>query len=291
MQKIMYLKPTSLAEAVEMMAKHAGSIKPYAGGTDLMVQMREGAKKLADVSVLMDLGGLDETKGIRVEDNLISVGAMCSHTEVNESADIQKYAPFLSKACSTVGSPQVRNAGTVGGNICNGSPAADSLSPFVALDARLVVVSKDGERRILVKDAYEGAGRLNLAANEFVTRIEFDRIDDFTTAFSKLGRRKALAISRMNAAAAVKMAEDGTIAEARLVPGCVFSTPQRVEKAEQFMVGKKPSLELFAECGKIVSAYMIECTGVRWSTEYKQPAVEAMSERALCEACGLPWAE
>ncbi len=291
MQKILYLKPTSLPEAIEMMSKHAANIKPYAGGTDLMVQLREGAKKLADVSVLMDLDGLDELRGIRVDDKVISVGTMCSHTDVSQSADIQKYVPFLAKACSTVGSPQIRNAGTVGGNICNGSPAADSLSPFVALDARMVLVSKDGERKVMVKDFYEGAGRVKLAAGEFATRIEFDRIDNFTTAFSKLGRRKSLTISRMNAAAAVRMADDGTIAEARLVPGCVFSTPQRVEKAEQFLLGKKPSIALFDECGKIVSAYMIECTGVRWSTEYKQPAVEAMSQRALCEACGLPWAE
>ncbi len=291
MQKLQYLKPTSLSEAVDMMAKYAGKIKPYAGGTDLMVQLREGAKKLAGVEVLMDLGALSELRGIRVEDTSISVGTMCSHTDVYESAEIQKYVPFLSRACSTVGSPQVRNAGTVGGNICNGSPAADSLSPFVALNSRMVLVSQKGERRVPLIDFYEGAGRVKLADDEFATRIEFDRIDAFKTAFSKLGRRKALAISRMNAAAAVRLADDGTIAEARLVPGCVFATPQRVANAEQFMQGKKPSAELFKECGKLVSAYMIECTGVRWSTEYKQPAVEAMSERALCEACGLPWAE
>ncbi len=289
MHKLQYLKPKSLSEAVDMMAEHAGHIRPYAGGTDLMVQLREGAKKLESVQVLMDLGGLQELRGIRVEDKIISIGAMCSHTDVSESPDLQTLVPFLAKACSTVGSPQVRNAGTVGGNICNGSPAADSLSPFVALDARLVVVSNKGERLILVKDAYEGAGRLNLAADEMVSRIEFDRIDNFKTAFSKLGRRKALAISRMNAAAAVRLADDGTIAEARLVPGCVFATPQRVEKAEQFLLGKTPSASLFAECGKMVSAYMIECTGRRWSTEYKEPAVEAMSERALCDACGLSW--
>ena len=291
MQNLHYLKPDSLSEALELMERHAGKIKPYAGGTDLLVQLREGAKRLAEVEYMLDLGGLAELKGIQVSETTISIGAMASHTEVSQSAEILKHAPFLAAACATVGSPQIRNAGTVGGNICNGSPAADSLSPFVALNAELVILSKNGQRRVLVKDIYEGANRVSLAGNEMVTRIEFGRIDGWRTAFIKLGRRKALAISRMNAAAAIRLDEAGNMAEVRLVPGCVFATPQRVEKAEQFLLGKKPTAELFLQCGKIVSDYMIECTGVRWSTEYKQPVVEALSQRALCEAAGLPWAE
>ncbi len=291
MQTLQYFKPDSLQAALELMSQHAGNIKPYAGGTDLMVQLREGAKRLSSTAYMLDLGGLAELRGIQVQEKTISIGAMCSHTEVSRSPEILRHAPFLAAACATVGSPQIRNAGTVGGNICNGSPAADSLSPFVALDARLVIASKNGQRTALVKDIYEGANKVTLGGDEIVTRIEFDRIDDFQTAFIKLGRRKALAISRMNAAAAVKLDQNGNIAEVRLVPGCVFSTPQRVEKAEQFLLGKKPSNELFVECGKMVSDYMIECTGVRWSTEYKQPVVEALSQRALCEATSLPWAE
>ena len=287
MQTIQYLKPGNLAEALDWMERYAGKVKPYAGGTDLMVQLREGAKRLASTEYLLDLGGLSELRGIKVGEQIISIGCMVSHTEVNESADILRLAPFLSKACGTVGSPQIRNNGTVGGNICNGSPAADSLSPFVALNAKLVIASKNGQRTELVQNFYEGASKVKLADNEIAVRIEFERIDNYKTAFIKLGRRKALAISRMNAAAAVRLDEAGAIADVRLVPGCVFSTPMRVEKAEAFLLGKTPSPELFSECGKIVSAFMIECTGVRWSTEYKQPVVEALSQRALCEALGL----
>lgn len=291
MQNLNYLKPDSLKQALEWMDQYAGKIKPLAGGTDLMVQLREEAKKLAAVEYMLDLDGLAELKGIDIGDKVISIGTMTTHSQVNFSPEIRKYAPFLSHACSTVGSPQMRNAGTVGGNICNGSPAADSLSPFVALNARMVLASVNGERKELVKDLYEGAGKLKLAPNEIAVRIEFDRIDDYSTAFIKLGRRKALAISRMNAAAAIKLAADGTIEDVRLVPGCVFSVPDRVEKAEEFLRGKKPSLELFTECGKVVSGVMNDRTGIRWSTEYKQPVVEALSQRALSKAAGLDAAE
>lgn len=287
MQKLSYLKPQTLKEALGYLKEYGEKVKPYAGGTDLMVQLREGSSRLKDVEYLMDVQALPELRGIEVREDSIRIGAMTSHTEVNESEVLRKHVPFLSIASSTVGSTQIRNKGTVGGNICNASPAADTLSPFVALNARLVVVSVDGEREVMVKDAMEKAAKLKLAPHEMVTSILIDRIDDYSTAFIKLGRRKALAISRMNAAVALKM-ENGVIAAARIAPGCVFSTPDRVEKAEALIVGKAPSAALFEEAGKAVSEEMIARTGIRWSTEYKKPVIEALIQRALCRAAGLP---
>lgn len=286
MQKLSYLKPQTLKEALGYLNEYGAKVKPYAGGTDLMVQLREGSSRLKDVEYLMDVQALSELRGIEVLSDSISIGAMTSHTEVNTSEVLRKHVPFLSEASSTVGSTQIRNKGTVGGNICNASPAADTLSPFVALNARLTVVSVDGTREVMVKDAMEKAGKLKLSANEMVTRIVIDRIDDCSTAFIKLGRRKALAISRMNTAAALKV-KDGVIVEARIAPGCVFSTPDRVECAETLIVGKAPSAELFEQAGKSVSEEMIKRTGIRWSTEYKKPVVEALVCRALCRAAGL----
>ncbi|HWQ58176.1 MAG TPA: xanthine dehydrogenase family protein subunit M, partial [Clostridia bacterium] len=102
----------------------------------------------------------------------------------------------------------------------------------------------------------------------------------------KLGRRKALAVSRMNAAVALSI-ENGTIADARIAPGCVFASPRRVAPAEASLLGNAPSRELFEECGRAVSEEMIRVTGVRWSTEYKYPALAAVVRRALCIAVGL----
>ena len=283
MQNLQYFKPATLDEALELMDRYAGKIKPYAGGTDLMVQLREGAKRLAETEYMMDIGGLSECRGIEVLPDKISIGAMTTHTEISTSPVILEHAEFLAKASSTVGSTQIRNNGTVGGNICNGSPAADTLSPFVALAARLVVKHKGGERTVLVKDIYLGANKVSLEPNELVTRIEFDRIDGYSTAFIKLGRRKALAISRLNTAIALKI-EDDVITGARVVPGCVFAVPDRVEAAEKMLIGHAPSENLFVAVGKCVSDEMIARTGIRWSTEYKKPAIEALIERGLAAA-------
>ncbi len=283
MQDLQYHKPNTLAEALELMHQYGKKARPYAGGTDLLVQLREGAKRLAGVEHMVDLGGIPELRGIAVSGNTVRVGAMESHTAVSNSDVLAKHAPFLCKAASTVGSPQIRNNGTVGGNICNGSPAADTLSPFVALDAKLIIRSKGGERALLVKDAYVGAGKLTLEPDEIVECIEFESLAGWQFSFQKLGRRKALAISRMNAAVAMRL-ENGIIAEARIVPGCVFASPDRVEKAEAMLKGQAPSEELFAKCGEAVSEEMIERTGVRWSTEYKKPVVEALVARGVREA-------
>jgi carbon-monoxide dehydrogenase medium subunit/xanthine dehydrogenase FAD-binding subunit len=286
MQKLSYAKPASMAEALELMSRYDGKIKPYAGGTDLMVQLRDEAGHLADIEYLLDLGGLAELCGVETDGGLVRVGAMTTHTDVACSPLLLQCAPFLCHAASSVGSLQIRNRGTVGGNICNGSPAADTLSSFVALHARLVIRSVNGVRRELVKEVYAGANKVKLAGNEIVTHIEFERIDGYKNAFIKLGRRKALAISRMNAAVAFAV-NNGKIADARVAPGCVFSIPNRVEKAELFLNGKEPRTELFERCGRIVSEFMVECTGVRWSTEYKRPVVEALTQRALNRAAGF----
>ena len=150
------------------------------------------------------------------------------------------------------------------------------------------MAGQDGERVCLLKDFYEGKGSLKLEPGEFIREFVVKKLPEGTRmGFSKLGRRKALAISRLNCAAALTMDSEGTITEARIAPGCIFILPDRVEKAEQVLIGQKPSEELFAKAGKAVSEVMIERTGVRWSTQYKEPAVQEIVLRALCQAAGM----
>ncbi len=286
MQALQYHKPSTLEEALRLMDEYAPAIKPYAGGTDLMVQLRAGAKRLAGVSHLLDLGALP-LSGITETESEMIIGPATTHAAVAASPVLLRCAPMLAQASSTVGSPQIRNAGTVGGNIANGSPAADTLSPFVALDAVLTLVSVSGTRKVAVKDISLGANKVSIAPNELVTAISFPKIDGFSTAFIKLGRRKALAISRMNVAAALKL-ENGVIAEARIAPGCVFASPDRVRCAEELLLEQRPDAALFARCGEAVSDEMVARTGVRWSTAYKKPVIAALVRRALCRAAGLP---
>ncbi len=286
MFKYNYFRAASLEDVCTALEEHAGKARIIAGGTDIMVQIREKDKRWKDLECLIDISFLErELRYIREEKEEIHIGALATHTDLEQSELIRKWIPFLGEAAATVGSPQIRNRGTIGGSICNASPAADPLTPLIAADARVVVFGRNGERTESLKDFYVSQGKVNLKPDEFVKEFVVKKLDpDAVTAFVKLGRRKSLAISRLNVSAILKFAEDGRIAYARISPGCIFSTPDRVQAAGELLIGQKASQELWQKAGKAVSEEMIRRTGVRWSTEYKQPAVEALVERALQEA-------
>ena len=283
MQAVQYLSPRSLDEALAFMQQYAGCIKPYAGGTDLMVQLRERASKLADTQWLMDLQYLPELRGITEQDTTITIGAIESHTRVSEDPVIRRYAGMLASAASQVGSPQVRNRGTIGGNVANASPAADTISPLAAMNAVATVASVRGVRQATLQELYTPRGKSALEADEIILNFRIEKLEGWHTAFIKLGRRKALAISRLNTSVALRL-EDGVIADARIAPGCVFSAPDRVKTAEALLIGKQPDRALFAEAAQEVAQEMIRRTGVRWSTAYKEPALIAVVQQTLEKA-------
>jgi len=286
MQQLEYLCPKTLDECLRALQQADGSALPYAGGTDVMIHLRERTERMRRIRLLVDLAALPELRGITLEGDRVHLGAMTTHSEAAASPLLLAHAPFLCAAAATVGSTQIRNAGTIGGNVCNGSPAADTASPLVALSAQARVCSASGERFVPVEALYSRSAGMALAPGELVLEFVFDSFSAWRTSFLKLGRRKALAISRMNVAAALRT-EDGRITAARISPGCVFRTPDRVRAAEDRLVGQIPSKELFEEAGRLSSAEMIQRTGVRWSTEYKQPVLEALVERALLRAAGI----
>lgn len=285
MQQLNYLHPNTLDECLTALHQADGTALPYAGGTDVMIHLRERTEHMRKMRTLVDLSGIAELKGISQSDGAIRLGAMSTHAQVASSALLLEHAPFLSAAAATVGSLQIRNAGTIGGNVCNGSPAADTVTPLVALDAQAVLSSVSGTRKVPVTELY-GRGGMTLKSDELLVAFEFPSFADWSTSYLKLGRRKALAISRMNVAAALLL-KDGRIQEARISPGCVFRSPDRVKNAEAILIGQTPSKTLFAQAGVLAAEEMIRRTGVRWSTEYKQPVLEALVERALLQATGL----
>ena len=285
MQQLNYLHPNTLDECLTALHQAEGTALPYAGGTDVMIHLRERTEHMRKMRTLIDLSGIPELHGITLENGVIRLGSMTTHTQAATSTLLREHAPFLSSAAATVGSLQIRNAGTIGGNVCNGSPAADTVTPLVALDAQAVLSSVSGTRKVPVTELY-GRGGMTIQPDELLVAFEFSSLAAWRTSFLKLGRRKALAISRMNVAAAL-MLKDGRIQEARISPGCVFRSPDRVKNAEGILIGQIASKELFAQAGVLAAEEMIRRTGVRWSTEYKQPVLEALVERALLQAAGL----
>lgn len=292
MIKYDYIRIENRNQLSELLEQYENEAKIVAGGTDLFVQIHENASKLSNMKMMLDISHLaQEMKYIRVEGETLVIGALSTHTEIEKSKEVNTYLPSLSQACSLVGSPQIRNMGTIGGSICNASLAADPVPPLLAAEAVLVIGKKETFRSVLLEEFYLGGGRTALEAGEYLQEIRIPiKEGKIYEAFEKLGRRKALAISRLNAAVRYTLDEQGVIDWVRVAPGCIFSVPQRSFRAEALLLGKQPSKEFFAKAGKAVSDEMIEKTGVRWSTAYKQPAIEGVIEKVLAMAAGT-WEE
>ena len=292
MIKYDYIRVEDRKHLSELLRTYGDTAKMIAGGTDLMVQIREQSGKLSNMKMMLDISSLEnQMKYIRVDSHELVIGALSTHTDIEKNIAVQRYLPSLCQACSLVGSPQIRNMGTIGGSICNGSLAADPVPPLLAGGAYLVLCKGDIERTVMLEDFFLGGGKTALQSGEYLLEVRVPLADGVIyEAFEKLGRRKALAISRLNAAVRYTLDENGLINWVRLVPGCTFSIPQRARKAEELLLGKCPSKPLFEEAGKAVSKEMIDKTGIRWSTAYKQPAIEGVIEKVLLTAAGM-WEE
>jgi CO/xanthine dehydrogenase FAD-binding subunit len=278
------VRAESLEEAFDFLGQSGPDVKIIAGGTDLMVELRDISPGEKGLGTVLDITPIDEIRGIKDDGGTITVGALTPHREISSSPIILRYAPLLASACSTVGATQHRNIATIGGNVINGSPAADSVPALIALNAEAVFQSKSGERVSPLKDIYLKPYQTDIKDDEILTALRFPRLPEgATSSYIKLGRRNALAISRMNVAV-VLVINDGKITEARISPGSTTPTPDRITTAEELLIGKEPTEELFRRAGKAVSEEMINRSGRRWSTPYKEPVIAALTARALREA-------
>lgn len=216
---------TSLQEALEIRAAH--DVVPYAGGTDLMVENRKGVEYLF-------LNKVPELRQITVDDEYVRIGAAVTFTEALESPDVPQ---LMKEAVSRIAAPAIRNAGTFGGNLGNGSAKADSvLIEFVA-DAKLRIVSKNGDRVINVEDFYKGRKELDLASDELIAEVLLPKTGLDQYYYEKVGGRNALAISRISFAGVFGM-EDGKITKAAAAFGAVAATVLRYKDIEEKLIGK-----------------------------------------------------
>jgi CO/xanthine dehydrogenase FAD-binding subunit len=290
MKPFSYVACDSVEEACEALEAYPGDARVLAGGTDLLIELRRpGAvwpRALVDVSRVGALWGVEARGGG------VRVGPMATHAELAASPVVRRAAGLLAAAAAAVGSPQIRNRGTVGGNVMNAATCADTVPPLVALGARLTLQSPRGRRTVAIAELFEKPYKTRARADEVLTDIEFAALPDGSrSAFVKLGRRNALAIARLSVAAVVRRDADGVIAEARLVPGAALPVWRRVAEAEAMLVGQRPSPELLAAAGRQVAEAMIGETGRRWSTEYKEPVIAVLVRRALEACCDGPAGE
>ena len=277
-----YYRPQSVPEAVELLASLEGPVVLFAGGTDILVYARED-DRYADSSIV-NIFGLPELQGITLLDDEIRIGAGVTHTEIEQSPIIQKYAKVLADACRTIGSLQIRDHATIAGNICNASPAADSLAALAILDAKIEYLHEGKPCELALVDLIAKPYRTVLSDRDLVTCIRIRRLpEDTQTVFYKLGRRKALAISRMTIALLAHRTADGTVDDFNITVGATFPKPYTFPEINGILIGKKPDPKLIAEVAEAISAKIPEIAGIRKSTTFKQPVCRNMTARLLNE--------
>lgn len=283
MRTFEYIAPRSVDETCELLSRYGSDACLLAGGTDLLIEWRR--PKVKGPGVTVDISGVQGLKGIVDDGKTVNIKPLATHTALMKSDVLHACAPLLVSAASVIGSPQIRNRGTIGGNIMNAATCADTVPPLVALGATVTLLSKTGPRRMSITDLFVKPYHTKARPDEVLTGIQFPKLPiGARSSFIKLGRRNALCISRLSVAAVLVMDEEQRITEARIAPGAALPTWQRVREAEELLVGKKPSHALLAESGKAVADIMIKHTGRRWSTEYKEPVIAVLVRRVL-EAC------
>lgn len=228
--------PSDLNEALELLAREPGVWRPFAGGTDLMVLLEAG--KLNHKNYF-NIWNLTELHGIDTANDYVSVGALTTYTEVQSNATLREEFPMLCQAASETGGLAIQNRGTIGGNIVNGSPAADSPPALLAYDAELELVSASGSRRIPYQGFHTGYKEMDMRPDELLSRIRLPRATKgLTQYYRKVGTRKAQAISKVCLAATART--DGELIEdIRIALGSVAPIPLRSVRTEAALRGQK----------------------------------------------------
>lgn len=269
-----------------MMAADQQVCRPLAGGTDLLVQAHKGQ---VTWDLLVDISQIAELRVITEEAGALRVGAAVTHATACEHPLIRNRIPLLASACRSIGSPQIRNRGTIGGNVGNGAACADAVPALVCLDAIARVATPEGECDVPIAELVCSSGRWRqlpwVLIREFSVPMP---LPDTCMAHFKIGRRQAQAIARLSLAFLGRLDDNGRVAEARVVPGACTPSPQRFDQVEAVLLGEKVTESLAQEAGRIGSEQMISITGRRWSTRYKSEAISALIERSIQLVFGLP---
>lgn len=274
-----FYRPETLCQLLQQRSEHREAVV-LAGGTDLLVYLREG--KLSPAAIL-DLGGVAELSAMRIKDEQIVLGATVTYTRAAESQELRAHFPCLCAAAESVGSPQIRNRGTLGGSIVNANPSSDIMPVLVAGGASVVLRSAEGTRTIPVDAFVLGPGKTVLEPNEILYEIRLPRCSAGSRMhFVKIGRRSALSIARLNGACIAEV-RDGVITSCRICIGAATGQPMRMTQAEQVLLGTRGEAVVAKQAGACIAETILSVTGKRSSSAYKLPVAAELSARLIRE--------
>ena len=274
----------SVDDAVRLLLEYPQA-QIIAGGSDVLVQMREGKRAGAE---LVSIYGLDELRGVVMEeDGTIRIGSLTSFSHITKDPIIQKYINVLGEAVDMVGGPQIRNIGTIGGNTCNGVTSADSASTLFAWDAVIELAGPDGIRRIPIKDFYIKAGKVDLRPGEIQTAILIPReaYEGYEGYYIKYAMRNAMDIATLGCSVNVKLSEDKkTFTDVRIAYGVAGPVPMRAIHAEAAGRGLEVTDENIEKIGDTVLEDVTPRDSWRASKAFREHISKLLCKRALREA-------
>lgn len=279
MERFGYVRAATISEALTFLNQPGYKNRPLAGSTDLVLLLRRNpdlCDRVVDISLIPEMHTIEKTG------NDVIIGASASFSEIISNPIVRETAPILVEACKTVGAIQIRNMGTIGGNVANAAACADSLPALVCLDAMARVLTPSEEFNWTVSELVISPNKTRIPAGGLLVSLRYTIPPSGTRGvFLKLGRRNAMAISRLTVAALGRLDENGRIADARFVTGSAAPQICRFKDVETSLLGQVPTPALMLAAGKLATEEMIRLSGYRWSSEYKVPALAAMTSRAL----------
>lgn len=285
MRNFEFLEPRSASEASAMMAQHGEEARLYAGGTALLLGMRQ---RLLTPSHIVYLGGVPGLNGIQFEERSgLRIGTLARHAEVADAPVVKARYPVLAGMAREVANPQIRNMGTLGGNLCYADPATDPPTCLMALGARVVAAGRKGERTIALEEFFTDYYQTALAPDEVVTEIQVPPMAaDASGAYTRF--LKTAAEHRPLVGVGVVVRHDkGVCREARIAIGASVPIPVRASRAEGFLVGKKVTREVLEEAAGMAAADIEPVSDFRGSGEYRREMVRTVVRRTAAAAFGL----
>ncbi len=273
------VRPASAAEAVRAFGRRPDAL-PLAGGTDLVVAWNAGQ---LNRRVILDLSGIREWTRVRAGRKSVSVGALVTHTQIEEHALIRKRFPLLVDACSMVGGVAIQNRGTLAGNVANGSPAGDTFPPLAVYDALVHAVSPAEKRSIRFLNVFAGVKKTTLRPAELVETIEIPFLPRRPTRqlFRKVGTRAAQALSKVVAAGLLWSGRDGRIEELRFALGSVAPTVRRLRRVEALVAGERVTPALLEQASHLVAEEISPIDDVRSTADYRRYVSQALVRQFL----------
>jgi len=277
--KFSYLIPKTLKEACIMLAEHEDKARILAGGTDLLIKMKH---RMVQPEFIIGISNIPNSDYIHSNHKNLTIGANATLCAVAQNPDIQRFFPALAYASSVTATVQIRNMGTVVGNICNASPSADTATPLLVYDTKVVIMHPAGERTLPLDEFFRGPGVTALESGEIVKELILPLIPDNSGSnYQKVSARSKVDIAAVGVSACLQVDEKETITKARIAIGAVAPVPKRVLHAEKSLEGKLLTEELVKQAAEISLDEATPITDTRATAQYRREMVDVLVRRAL----------